>query len=583
MKHALLLVFLAAQQFPLAVAMAQTKLPPSARAIFLDAEQARMIKAKTETAPVKPRLTPVLDGDGVPVDQAVQSVAPDVGALSWTFDVPHAGRYLATLEFSHRRHGNAFELSCGQQTLTGYVPDTRGSLALFEVGVMDLAAGPQTLTLRNTKTVEKTWMAVGSIYLRPVAQHAITKPQIRAVIAKMKPHKLPTELLVPVVFSDHMVLQRDMPVPIWGRAAPGADISVKFAGQTKEARTDAAGRWMVKLDPLKAGGPFELEVSDGSKTTRFTDVLVGEVWFGSGQSNMEVAVKFLPRWAKPNAQFECDEDTKQLLEAGAHPQIRISAVTRDHNKTPAWFALTAENCLKAPALMSCAAVLLRQHLNVPIGIIVRCESSSTSGIWLSRDTVESDAEIQRQLREYAQTEYPQLLAAYPARLKAWEVAVAKAKADGQREPGKPSAPALPGGFPLWFYSEGRFEHYGANYPARIANVAPFAMRGIVWDQGESGTGIAGANQSAVMPALVTSWRAAWGQGDLPFIYIDKKNFTATHHKALAALPNTARADHHGLSTINHPPDKAAYARRIVEQMLEKVYNLPRPSGSRAPQ
>jgi hypothetical protein len=540
-------------------------------AIFLGVEQANMSKPGAESAPVKAKPVPVLDGDGFPVDQVVQSLAPEAGALSWAVEVPKGGRYLATLEFSHVRHGNAFELRCGPQKLAGFVPDTRGGLALIEMGTLDLAAGSQTLTLLNTTTVEKTWMAVGSIYLRPIDQQTMTKPQIRAAIAKLKPRKLPTELLMPVVFSDRMVLQRDLPVPVWGRAVPGTDVSVKFAGQMKQVRTDVEGYWAVKLDPLKAGGPFELEVGDGTKILHFTDVLVGEVWFGSGQSNMEVAVKFLPQFTKSSAPFECDEDTKQLLENGVHPQIRISAITRDRNKTPAWFELSQGNCLDVPALMSCTAVLLRQKLNVPIGIIVRCESSSSSGIWLSRDTVEGEAEIQRQIREYAEKLYPQLVSDYPDKLKAWEVAVIQAQAQGRGLPAKPATPALPGGFPASFFSEGRFEHYGANYPLRIASLAPFAVRGIVWDQGEGGTGIAGADQTAVMPALVRSWRAAWGKSALPFIYVNKKNFTGAHRDALAMLPHTARAEHDGLSTINHPPDKAAYARRIVEQMEQLVY------------
>ena len=113
---------------------------------------------------------------------------------------------------------------------------------------------------------------------------------------------------------------------------------------------------------------------------------------------------------------------------------------------------------------------------------------------------------------------------------------------------------------------------------RIANVAPFAVRGIVWDQGESGTGIAGADQTAVMPALVREWRSAWGLGDLPFIYIDKKGLTPAHRDALARLPATARVDYQGLSTINHPPDKAAYARRVVEQMERLVYAAGKPAN-----
>lgn len=130
--------------------------------------------------------------------------------------------------------------------------------------------------------------------------------------------------------------------------------------------------------------------------------------------------------------------------------------------------------------------------------------------------------------------------------------------------------ALMGGFTMT--GEGRFGNYGVNYPIRIANVIPYAVRGIVWDQGEGGTGIAGADQSAVMPALVRSWRAAWCRDDLPFIYVDKIMFTTAHRDALAKLPATARAEYQGLSTINHPPDKATYARRVFAQIERLVYH-----------
>jgi sialate O-acetylesterase len=309
------------------------------------------------------------------------------------------------------------------------------------------------------------------------------------------------------------------------------------------------------------------------------DVLVGEVWLGSGQSNMEVAAKPLPQFTTTSHPFDCDEATRQLLAAGAKLDIRISAVTRDHWKNPHWAVLSKENFLEAPALMTSVATLLREKLDVPVGVIVRCESSSTSGIWLSRDAVENDAEIQRQIRNYATNEYPRLVAAYPRRVKDWEAAAAKAKAAGGKIPVKPAAPTLPGGFPVnrgfsgnVFYSEGRLNHYGVNYVTRIEPVIPFAVRGIVWDQGENGTGIAGADQTAVMPALVRSWRAAWGSDNLPFFYIRKNQHPATLPEVMATLPDTFQIDNRGLSQITHPPDKSAYARRVVEQMELHIYN-----------
>lgn len=550
---------------------------------LLDAEHAMWLKGGPNGSAVAPRLMPLPDGDGFAATQALAPLSANEGALAWTLQVPKAGRYLMTLEYSLSGGGNGFKMSLGEQSLIGLVPCTRRimvcGMVLYEVGECDLAEGRQTLTLAGTTTLGNEWMSVGSVYLRPVAQRSMTRPQIRAAIALHKPRKLPTELLMPGVFSDHMVLQRGMPVPVWGRAPAGTEITVKFGHQTKQTKADADARWMVRLDPLEASAaPAELSVTavgPGSKikNLKFADVLVGDVWFGSGQSNMEVAVKFLPREAKPGHIYECDEDTKSLLEAGCDPLIRISALTRDHLKSASWVALTHENCQEVPALMSSMAVLLRKKLDVPIGLVIRCESSSPSGIWLSRDAVESDPEIQRQWHEYAENEFPKLVADYHEKLKAWEAAVTQAKAASQPEPIKPNAPTQVGQITQGrAFPENRVDNYGINYPTRIANVIPFAVRGIVWDQGESGTGLAGIDQSALMPALVREWRTGWGLGDLPFIYVDKKCLTPSHREAMAKLPATTRVEYQGLSTINHPPDKAAYARRVAEQIEQLVYN-----------
>jgi sialate O-acetylesterase len=353
-----------------------------------------------------------------------------------------------------------------------------------------LSEGSQTIQIKNTTTIENTFMSVGAVYLRPAALGDMTRPEIRAALAQYKTHQIPKELRLPGVFSDHMVLQRRMAAPVWGRAAAGVPISVRFHGQTKETRATDNGRWKVVLDPMEAGGRLKWKSVTALKQNIFQ--MFSWEKFGSAQDspNMEVSVKF-PGLAKPEAPYECDNDTKTFLEAGCDPLIRISAVTRDHNKTPHWTALTQENCLDVPALMSSVAVLLRKKLNVPVGVVVRCESSSSSGIWLSRDAVEGDAEIQRQLGEYAKNVYPQLVAEYPEKLKDWELAQEKAKADGSRPPARQNPPPLPGGFVVGASSDGRFEHYGINYSNRIEPVIPFAVRGVVWDQGKAGRGLQG--------------------------------------------------------------------------------------------
>jgi hypothetical protein len=229
--------------------------------------------------------------------------------------------------------------------------------------------------------------------------------------------------------------------------------------------------------------------------------------------------------------------------------------------------MTPENRLDLPALMTCAAIELRRQYNVPVGLVIRCESSSPAGFWLGRDTVESDSAIQGQIEAYRATGYQRLLDEYPAKLAAWEKAVAKAKAEGGKEPLKPAAPALPGGQAFGSYTEGVQELYGANYASHILSSAPYAVRGMVWDQGESGTGIGGADLTVVLPALVGDWRGLWGR-PVPFIYVDKKCLPAGLFEIMGKLPATGRVEYTGLSTINHPPDKAVYAHRVFLKMLE---------------
>ncbi len=506
----------------------------------------------------------LLDGDGFSVAPALAPVMPSDGALEWTFTAPAAGRYHVTLEASHGRSGNPFEIRVDDQVLKGFMPGTRNSVALIEAGSLDLKAGKHTLRLSNLPSGENVYLSAHSIFLRPESGASMLLPAVRAEIAKRKPGIPPKELAMPIVFSNHMVLQRQRSVPIWGRAIPGASVKVSFNGQVREAQADAAGRWRVDLEPMEAGGPHRLEITDDKKTIAFDDILIGEVWFGSGQSNMEVSYNL----RKNNElKVECDEDTRQLLEAGANHAIRFSALTRDHSQNAAWTILTKENCLDAPALLSSAAVLLHQKLGVPIGIVIRCESSSPSCIWLSRDAIESDPAIQAQLADYSKNIYPKLVTGHSAAVKAWEETSAKAKAEGTRAPKAPQPPTPPGCFPGEFEpATQRREYLGANFAARIQPVPPFAIRGIVWDQGEAGTGMAGVDQTALLPALVQEWRASWNDSELPFIYIDKKMLPAGLQEVMAALPNTAMVPYDGLKTDNHPPDKAAYARRLVVQM-----------------
>ena len=534
---------------------------------FVLTPQSAFLERSSDGKSPPAQLLPVNDGDGVAEYQMLAPVGPAVGSIFWTVEAPKSERYVATLEYAHARNGNSFELLVGNQTVfQGDVPGTLGNIALVELGEIELPSGPQKISLKNISAPQNIFLNVVSLHLRPLSGKAMKLSDVRVAVDAAKSLKLPSGLLLPRIFSDHMVLQRGMPVPVWGRAVPQSQVTVTFAGQSKVATADATGWWMLRLNPLEAGGPFAMEVSDGSKKVGFSDVLVGEVWFGSGQSNMEVSVNDKAKtlqYGRPV--FECDEETKQFIDAGVDPRIRISSITKGHSKDPAWVLLNAENCRDAPATMTCAAILLLQKFQVPVGIVVRAENSSPAGIWLSREAVEADVDLQKELLHYRKSEYPRLLTEYPAKLKEFEDGKVKAK---------PPVPPQAADSPTAVFVEGRVQSCGVAYRNQIAPAIPYAVRGIVWDQGESKEGIQGASMSTVLPALVRSWRSAWGQPDLPFFYFQKNQHPQTLSSAMESLGHTFRIDNAGLKQETHPPDKLAYARRLFEAMNTQVYDKP---------
>ena len=167
---------------------------------------------------------------------------------------------------------------------------------------------------------------------------------------------------LPAIFSNHMVLQRDTTVPVWGWANPGEAVTVSIAGQTKTATADAAGKWSVKLDKLSAGEILTLVVT-GKNTNTVNDVLVGEVWLGSGQSNMAMWMKSV-------------RDLEQEKAAAKFPQMRMFTVKRHETVTPQadcegeWVLCSPETVETFSAAAYFFGRELHQKLGVPVGLIV---------------------------------------------------------------------------------------------------------------------------------------------------------------------------------------------------------------------
>lgn len=281
------------------------------------------------------------------------------------------------------------------------------------------------------------------------------------------------ELKLAALFSDHMVLQCDKPVPIWGWAPAGEKITVEFAGQTKKTTADANGKWTVKLDALKASAePRELKV--GGIIIR--DVLVGEVWLGSGQSNMAMGVSRA-------RDYNAEQVAANLPLIRMFKENSAAANLPQSDASGQWVICSSETVGTFSATLYFFGRELYRELKVPMGLI----NSSVGG-----------TPIESWVAEEAQKQLP------------------KAKATGQKVPRKPTDP---------LDMAKRKGSVGGLFNGKIAPLIPYAMRGAVWYQGEAnshpGKGLLYQYQ---LPLLVNDWRMRWGE-EFPFAWVQLPNFT----------------------------------------------------------
>jgi sialate O-acetylesterase len=405
------------------------------------------------------------------------------------------------------------------------------------------------------------------------------------------------ELKLPDVFSDHAVLQRGMPVPVWGTAEAGDEIIVEFAGQKKMAKVDASGKWRVKLDAMPASAqPRELKVTN-SKTPLgailLRDILVGEVWIGSGQSNMANPVSICTardRYLAANAEQ-------------SYPQLRLMGKGAGRK----WEEATPETIKKFSALLFSFGLSLQKQLSVPVGLMVGAVGGTPSGFWLSEEMYRSDAACAAVAKKFAETyDYPKVKAAYDqAKIKydeeiaRWKPLAVAAKKEGKRPPPGPVAPkgVAPAG-------ECFGRPIGYLFESWIRPYVGYGIRGVLWDQGEGGTGVTGVDQFTLMGALIRGWRKEWGQGDFPFLYIQKPSgggpawddtnpvnenankfselpktvppasegeYNYTIHLKIMEYPSTFMVTSTDLARGVHPPSKSGYGARGAMVAMNTVY------------
>jgi sialate O-acetylesterase len=330
---------------------------------------------------------------------------------------------------------------------------------------------------------------------------------VLAVLASL-PIALRADVTVPALLADHMVVQRGLPVHVWGMAAPHEAVSVTFRGETKSAAADDDGRWSVYLSPGDAGGPFQLIIK-ATNTLVLNDILVGDVWVASGQSNME-----LPMTAVVNAQTE--------IAAAQYPKIRLFMVKDKPSDYPlenveskGWAACTPEAVAASSAVAYFFARHLQQKLGVPIGLVESFWGGTPAESWTSLHALSADAALMPVFSARAKTvaEESTTVLHQQREEREFQLAVEQAKAESKPLPWRQWHPD----FAAWAPA--------ALYNGMIAPLTPFAIRGVIWYQGEANSGPDRAPLYArLFQTMIRDWRNAWGEGDFPFLFVQIANW-----------------------------------------------------------
>ncbi len=362
------------------------------------------------------------------------------------------------------------------------------------------------------------------------------------------------DVKLPAIFNDRMVLQRDQKVPVWGWADEGEKVTVEFAGQKAET-TAKDGKWSVTLTPLKGSSTGAKFTVSGKNKVEFSDVVVGEVWFCSGQSNMEWTVNQ-------------SKNAKEEIAAANNPRIRhfkVPHVTatepQTEVKTSGGWQLTATNTVGGfTAVGYYFAREIQKDLDVPIGLIGCNWGGTRIEPWTPPIGFQSVPALK--------ADFADKLDSFPAR------SVAKSK-DGKEVLDKAGKPVVnvSSGSPLSIYN------------AMVHPIIPYAIKGALWYQGESNNG-EGMLYFEKKKALIGGWRALWKQGDFPFLFVQLAPYRYNNPERLPgiweaqaatlSIPNTGMAVITDVSTIRdiHPPDKQTVAHRLALWALAKTYDKP---------
>jgi sialate O-acetylesterase len=374
------------------------------------------------------------------------------------------------------------------------------------------------------------------------------------------------DVRLPALFTDHMVLQQGQKNRVWGSADANEDIIVTIAGQRHTAKANDKGKWQVTLDALPVGGPHTLSIT-GKNKLAVEDVLIGEVWICSGQSNMQWEVKQA-------------NDGDLEAKTAKYPKIRLISVPQVGIQEPQddfkgkWEVCTPETAANFSAVGYFFGRQLHQTLDIPIGLIDDAWGGSACEAWIRRDLLEKDEKYQPLIARWEQTEKTYDAAKAKAN---YDEAVAKAKAEGKAAPRPQSNPLTGNARP------------GNIYNGVLKPTIGYGLRGVIWYQGESNAGRAYQYRD-LFPLMIKSWRDEWNIGDFSFYWVQLADFLPEKTEpgdsswaelreaqtmTMARLPNTGEAVIIDLGEARdiHPRNKQDVAKRLARWALARDYGI----------
>lgn len=352
------------------------------------------------------------------------------------------------------------------------------------------------------------------------------------------------DVRLPAIISDNMVIQADTKAPIWGWAEPNETITVIIGKQKQSVIVDTNGKWMIKLKPMKASDtPVEMTIT-GKNVITIKNILVGQVWLGSGQSNMAFMVSGVV-------------DANNEIRNGDYPSIRLFTVPCTVTLQLAadckgqWVECSPQTVGGFSAVAYFFGRELHKEIKQPVGLISSSWGGTIAETWMSQESLRANPDFAHIIQQYEE-----MLKAYP-----------NGQADYDKAPQHPSVASL-------------------LYNSMIAPLVPYSIKGVIWYQGEANAGHAKEYQT-LFPALIADWRNQWQEGNFPFLFVQIADFKMplvwgdpivwaelrdAQLKTLS-VPNTGMVVTTDIGDVNdiHPKNKQEVGRRLALWALAKNY------------